>query len=738
MNYWQFYNLKWIVISALLIFSDGIEAQSVIQNCEQIANSDLSSEAKLDSLLVFSNRQVRINTDSGRLVSKFLLKEARKAKNSDYEGNAYHNIGVSYAWQGNYEKAMLYYERALEAFEVNKDPSRMSLIHTSIGGVYYDQNKYVENLDYWLIAKSYAIKSGDEKTMEMCNNNLGVLYLRIGKNDEAKALFLENLEIIRKHGWETSEAHALVNLSSIYLDEGEIDTAEIYAKKAYKIHLKAGMERQAGSTLQDLAEIEFLKGNHNKGIALAHESLEIMKKVKDDYNYNIAKVFIGNKYVIMEMPKKAESYCLDAYRESIKIASLGLQKKACDCLSKTYSKLGNYKQAYDFEMEYQSLKDSILNDDLSLDMAKREFEYGYKLKAEKDSMEQAQEAEIQDLQHKSEIRRQRNFTYFGLFLALVATVMSLYVYRNFQKKKKANKEILLSKQIIEVKNKEITDSINYARRIQTAMLPSEKHCQTILKQFFIIYKPKDIVAGDFYWVENKNGRNYFAVADCTGHGVPGAMMSVVCNNALNRALREFDRSDPGEILDQTRQIVISELNKGETKEELQRSIKDGMDISLACIYDEQGQKFLEYAGAYNSILIVRNSKEVHAEGEVNIRNYENKYLIELKADKQPVGIGHTKNPFQTKKIQLKKGDLIYAFSDGYADQFGNATSMGGETSKNYKPQGKKFKSSNLKKLLVKVSDENLEEQEKLLSSNFEDWKGDIEQLDDVCIMGIRV
>ncbi|MEZ4937515.1 MAG: SpoIIE family protein phosphatase [Crocinitomicaceae bacterium] len=721
------------------LFSASSFAQSLKQTCNQIiSNTQFSEEQKLDSLLILSDVQVRINTDSGRFVAFQLLKEAEKNNNSDFIGSAYHNIGVSYAWQGKYEEAMKYYNMSLEALQKKNDPARIALIHTSIGGVYFDQNKYIENLEHWLVAKSFAEKGDNIKRVEMCNNNLGALYLKIGKNEEAKNLFLENLELNRKNNWETSEAFALVNLSGIYLEENKLDTAELYARRAYEIHSKAGMERQAASTLQDLAELEFLKGNVDKGIEYALESMETMKRLKDDYNYNNVKVFLGEKYLDLKDFQLAKTYCLETYQASKIMESLGLQRSSCGCLSKAYYGLQDFKRAYEFEMEYQSLKDSILNDDVSLDLAKREFEVGYKLKAEKDSMEQARKDEISEIEHQNEIRRQRNFTYFGLFLALIATGMSLYVFRNFQKKKKANKEILMSKQIIEVKNKEITDSINYAKRIQTAMLPSLSQCDQVLQEHFIIYKPKDIVAGDFYWVQEKHGRRYFAVADCTGHGVPGAMMSVVCNNALNRALREFDLLAPGKILDQTREIVISELNKGESEQELARSIKDGMDIALGCVYEMNGTKILEYSGAYNSIYILRQGEHAQIEGEVNIQNYDEQLLIELKADKQPVGIGHSKNNFTTKKIVLEPNDLIYVFSDGYADQFGNAENFGDGKFKSIKPQGKKFKTSNLKKLLVQIAEKPLMQQKMLLNSNFEDWKGDIEQLDDVCVMGIKV
>lgn len=736
----------YISVLSLLCFTK-LQGQSVEYRSKQIIDSDLSVQEKLDSLLNFTTKQVRQNTDSGRVVAMVLRDYAQEKNNTDFEGDALHYIGVSYAWQGKYEKAMDYYGKSLETYQVNQDPKRISLIYTSIGGVYFDQNKYLENLEYWLLAKSFSEKSDDEKSTEVCNNNLGALYMRIGKNEEAKKLFEENLALGIKNDWVVATGYAYINLASIYLENNQLDTAEMYARKSFDIHTKVGNERQAASVLQNLSEIEFKKGNKEISIQNAQEMVETMKRLKDDYNFNNGRIFLGMKYLEIQEYSKALSICKKAYQASKEIQSLGMQKSACKCMSKASAELGDFVNAYSFEMEFQELEDSILNDNVSLDLAKREYEIGYQLKAEKDSLERIQLAAIEELEHqseldqqKSETDRQRHLTYFGLILAVIASGMALYVFVNFQKKKKANKEILLSKQIIEVKNKEITDSINYARRIQTAMLPSKEHCSAILNSHFVYYQPKDIVAGDFYWVEEKNDTKYFAIADCTGHGVPGAMMSVVCNNALNRSLREFDLNDPGEILDKTRELIIKELNKGDSENEVSRGIKDGMDIALVSMGQgqEEGVSVLRFAGAYNSLFIVRSSEEIHASGEVNIRSYGNLNLVELKADKQPVGIGHSKNPFSTKMIRLEKGDMIYAFSDGYADQFGNASQIEEEKNPSFKPQGKKFKSSNLKKLLVKISSHSISRQKELLQTNFETWKGGIEQLDDVCVMGVKI
>jgi len=261
-----------------------------------------------------------------------------------------------------------------------------------------------------------------------------------------------------------------------------------------------------------------------------------------------------------------------------------------------------------------------------------------------------------------------------------------------------NEQIQKQKATIEEAHKEITDSIRYAKRIQNAILPSRKVIQEYLKNSFILYKPKDVVAGDFYWIEPTENRIIFAAADCTGHGVPGAILSVICNGGLNRSVREFGLTEPGKILDKTRALVIQEFEKSEEE------VKDGMDIALCCL---EGNK-LQYAGAYNPLWIIRNGK-----------------VLETKANKQPIGKFDKQTPYTTHSFELEKGDTIYIFSDGYVDQFGGK-------------RGKKFKAKAFRALLLSIQDKPMREQRALIDEAFEAWRGNLEQIDDVCVIGVKI
>lgn len=311
-------------------------------------------------------------------------------------------------------------------------------------------------------------------------------------------------------------------------------------------------------------------------------------------------------------------------------------------------------------------------------------------------------------------------------------------YRNIES---AKSEITSQKNIVEEKQKEILDSIEYALRIQTAILPPQKIVKQHLENSFILYKPKDIVAGDFYWMETvrlddglisvlANEKNVkvsdkqmselaneselinnqlinslanqlilFAACDCTGHGVPGAMVSVVCHNALNRAVHEFGLTEPAAILDKTAEIVVENFSKSEEE------IKDGMDISL-CAYNPSTNQ-LKWAGANNPLWLFRNGE-----------------FVETKADKQPIGMNEDHHPFTNHSFNLQQGDTIYIFSDGFADQFS--------------PADKKLMKKNFKNILLSIQNKTMQEQHEYLNNFIENWKGNMEQTDDILVIGVKI
>ncbi|MDO9188166.1 MAG: two-component regulator propeller domain-containing protein [Bacteroidia bacterium] len=309
------------------------------------------------------------------------------------------------------------------------------------------------------------------------------------------------------------------------------------------------------------------------------------------------------------------------------------------------------------------------------------------------------------------------------FYSIIGGIVLIFIY-SYVEIKSANNKILKQSKIIADKNvdlkqayaviadknKSITDSINYAQRIQQSFLSSEATLNKTLKNYFILYKPRDIVSGDFYWAFDLPDRVIVACADSTGHGIPGAFMSLIGISLLNEISHSKNIVEPAKILDELRRIIICALNP----EQVDSGGKDGMDISLISIFKNQDSDDVKihFSGANNAIYIIS--------GENNMANF-----MEFKSDKQPVGFYSNMKPFSYQEIILKKGDIIYMGTDGFADQFGGT-------------KGKKFMSKQLKKKLTSIHSLPLKEQEIILENAFEDWKGDLEQVDDVTVMGIRI
>ncbi|MBO73270.1 MAG: hypothetical protein CMD35_06615 [Flavobacteriales bacterium] len=302
-----------------------------------------------------------------------------------------------------------------------------------------------------------------------------------------------------------------------------------------------------------------------------------------------------------------------------------------------------------------------------------------------------------DSSHVTDVFRDTFYVMNLCTTSLIVFGTSLYFVRDILRKKNMNFLLLKS---TEAKNRELVDSIKYAQRIQNAIMPTEKQLNELIPNGFVFYQPKDIVAGDFYWLNQKDNSTYIAACDCTGHGVPGALVSVVCNTALNRSIKEFKLNTPGEILDKTRELVLTEFEKSEDE------VSDGMDIALIKINGNH----LSFSGANNPLWIVRNNNQI---------------LEDIKGCKQSIGLTNNPTPFITHEVDLNSGDCVYVFTDGYSDQFGG-------------PKGKKFKTKAFKNLLQSIHYLPSKEQKVIIESTIKQWKGKLEQVDDICIIGLKI
>ena len=369
-------------------------------------------------------------------------------------------------------------------------------------------------------------------------------------------------------------------------------------------------------------------------------------------------------------------------------------------LVEIYKTLEKYELAFKYQMVKKAVEDSILSNKIENEIVKTEMQFVHN----QEKLEMQKEQEKKEIIAKAKHELQKAIIIATLVGLLVIIVFFILLFQRFKKEKYQKLKIEKQRDEIKVKNTEIIDSITYAERIQKAIMKIEENESKKLPQHFILFKPKDIVSGDFYWVKEINGMLYLAVADCTGHGVPGALMSMLGISLLNDILNDNHGISPGDLLTQLRARIIIELNQSEDEQ----ASKDGMDISLIKLDLQNGQA--DWAGANNPLWIVRKDDDD---------------IEEIKPNKEPISYYTEMNEFVNNSIQLNKGDSFYLFSDGYPDQFGGL-------------KGKKLKYKAFKNLIVKNAFEEMEMQKQLLSAFFQNWKGDFDQIDDICVFGVKV
>lgn len=492
-----------------------------------------------------------------------------------------------------------------------------------------------------------------------CYLKLGDCY-SIKKNDAAA---IENYKLSMKYG-EESRAYqffffSILKIGSIYREAGQINTALDYHNKALQITTNVNMP----------------------------EPIAVVKLVlAEDYFYN-------KDY------KKARQMAYDANQFFISNGSLADIEKSERYLYKTDSILGDYKSAFYHYQLYLDANSKLKSEDFKKVSQNEKF----KSDLEKQKLEQKAIQEKRDAKAREDQARQQWIIYSIIAILVLIVAFSFVLFRRYKQINKQNHIIEWQKKLVEEKHKEITDSINYSERIQRSFLASTNLLDKNLKNYFILFKPKDVVSGDFYWADTlPNGDFILVTADSTGHGVPGAIMSILNISSLENAV-EKGLLNPAEILMHSRTRIIERLKKDGSVD----GGKDGMDCS-AIVFNPERTK-LKFSAAHNPVWIIRDNQ-----------------LIELTPDKMPVA-KHDKDhlPFTEKEIDLYKNDLIITLTDGYPDQFG------GE-------KGKKFKYKNLSDLLIQLSSLDENAMKSALEHTFDSWKGDLEQVDDVCLIGIRI
>ncbi len=611
---------------------------------------------------------------------------------NDFESSAVStlNIGNIYLREKMYEQALNYYTKSLEIKKNNKIKNIASNLF-SISNVYRATEKYEKAI----LFLNEALQSIDTNN-KLSTDNFSKIYLSLGvcnrnlnRYDSAlyyykKAeLYIPSKEIVKS-------ATLYSNLASLYSFKKDFQQELSYEKKAFAIYTQLNQMDDIVASCKALV----MAFNHLKEL----DSSELYFKKYISLSDSLKK-FQNNK-IVQEMATKYETE-----KKESQIKLLAKDKELQNLVINNQQIELNIKKA---ETKQKENEIELLNKDKSLKEILLQQEIIQKQKKEKEN----QLLNTENKLSVETIKQQKTITYFIVTALILLIGLSFFIFNGLKNQRKANKIIALQKQevesqkliveqqkqLVEEHQKETLDSIHYAKRIQTALLANKELVDKHLKNNFVFFKPKDIVSGDFYWATEHNNRFYLAICDSTGHGVPGAFMSLLNMGFLSEAIKEKNIENPNEIFNFVRARLESTIsNEGQ---------KDGMDGILICLDKKTGE--LTYSAANNEPILISDNR-----------------IIELPKDKMPVGKGEKKESFTLHTISLKPNDFLYLYTDGFADQFGG-------------PKGKKFKYKQLNDLLLEINKEPINKQSEILNSYFENWKGDLEQVDDVCIIGIKI
>ncbi|OQX99303.1 MAG: hypothetical protein B6I20_10130 [Bacteroidetes bacterium 4572_117] len=770
-------NLKYGILILLLLVSFLGKSQSpetdslftVIKKSGKDTNS-------VNSLLELASIYQRIDLDSAIGFSDDALVLSNEIEFHKGAANAFRQIGIIHYIKGNFEKALDNFSLSLKLWKKEGAQKGIGRAHMNIGIIYRNQGEYEKALESYLTSSKIQNEIKDYDGLARSYNNLVNIHSEQGNFDMALEYSFKSLKIHEDLSNDEEIATTFMNIGNIYAIQEDIEKELEYYKKAFEIYRKIEDEKGMADIYINIGEsynkegrrlyndsstnekvsgfytkaidnfqkalklyqnIEYKKGialsNVNLGVAnfqlgnfepalqYYEKSLIANEEMGDKIGIVKALKYLGEFYLHQGTFSKSITYLIKGNEIANELNVPELIMEVSEILSQAYAKTGQYKKAFNAHLQFKAMTDKIRNEENIRGAAQHEFRYKLDKKQKEMELEQIRAAE--KLERQSLITKS---AFLGLALMIA---MVFFIFRSYKIKKKSNIQLAdKNKQIIETNDelkhkneeikaigeemeqqrdiavnarKEVVDSIQYAKRIQRAVLPAREMFVKIIPDYFIYFKPRDIVSGDFYWMKQIDNQIIIVAADCTGHGVPGAFMSLLGVAFLNEIVNK-SMLDSGKILDKLREYIIDALHQTWDDTEA----KDGMDLSLIVV--DIDTKELQYSGAYNPLYHFRDGK-----------------LNEIKADKMPISLHVKKSePFKKHTIELKEDDVIYLFSDGYADQFG------GEL-------GRKFKYHRFKDLLQSAYNKPMHIQKQILDEAYENWRGLNNQLDDILVIGLR-
>jgi len=633
-------------------------------------------------------------TDSAIAYYKKAEKKYLELNDLKNAGDCIFNQGISFKKKRKFELSKGCLEKSLSICEQLKDTVGVAVCFSSLGNLYFDFSNYPKALEHYLKSLQIREQLNEQEGLLGLYNNIGNIFKEQNNSEKALFYYHKALTIAKAKNDSLKISYALNNIGVIYMNLKNYPEALNFYNQALDLRYKLLDSIGIASILTNIGSIQRFKQNYDTALIYYKNALNVIKNQNSPGISANCYINIGLVNSIIGKHKEALHYGQLTVDIGKGMDDINTEMWGHKILSEANASLGNFQDAYKHQLTYKILNDSIYN----LYNSKELQDLNTNYEVEKKELELKLESEAKMAVLNEQKTRQKFVIYAIGFILLLVVLFTFLIYKRFVLTKKQSLIIEKQKNEVEIHRKEIVDSIQYAKRIQTALLSNKEFIQEYFPNSFLFFEPKDIVSGDFYWSAENNDTFFIAVCDCTGHGVPGAFMSILNIGFLNEAVKEKNISDPAEILNFVRIRLISSIGSEDQK--------DGMD-GILLTYNKK-TKQIKYAAANNQPILINNST-----------------ILVLEKDRMPVGKGELNNSFTSREIVYQSGAFLYLYTDGFADQFGG-------------PKGKKYKYKTLNNFLCNISHETPDNQALKLTDELKSWKGLMEQVDDICIVGIRL
>ena len=689
-----------VLVFILVLFSslcgNAQEAKDGTNSIRKI--SEKKDSARVNQLVAICDTFYRTQPDEDIKLATEALVTARAIKFTKGEAYALKYIGMGYFVQGDYVKAASFFHQSLESFEsINYKPGIANMMN-SLGVIYNNEGADSKALELYLKSLKLSQEINDSVRVVTAMINIGLIYSKKPNTlEKAEDYYLKALANSERLHYQDAIGTVTVDLGELYFEKGDYKSALSYFERSLNAY-KNSSSGNVPYTLTNIGKIYAKWGEYDKALDYQQRALKLATATNAKLEMNLALLGLAGTYQQKGDTRKALNNFMLSEQISKGIGSLYELRTAYEGISKAYSDLKDYQNAFKYQQKVSILKDTIFSEVNQLQINQLQIQYQI------DNMLKENEILKRDASIQEVKNQKQKTVIFFLFLGVLSiSVFTGLLVRANNHKKKVNAELAQKNDLITAQKQEITSSIQYASNIQNALLTPEEQIVKLLPDHFILFRPRDIVSGDFYWLSDSHDRIICIAADCTGHGVPGAFMSMLGIAFLNEIVSKNPEISASEVLNEMRRQVEISLRQGGREGES----RDGMDVALL-IFDKD-MKHVEFAGAYNPLILIRN-----------------KELLEYKPDKMPIGYrDEAHKSFTSHTIEVENGDMLYLFSDGYRDQLGG-------------PEGKRFMIKNFRNLLLEVHDKGLDAQKQILEQRLDEWIYNTQQIDDILVMGIRI